>query len=577
MLDTVRTEVIGNALRLVTEEMGVAVVRSSFSSFIQESVEASASILDSEGRLLSAGHETNPLHSSSLRCGIRSIIEDFPLEAMQPGDVYVMNDPFRGGIHSNDLLVLRPVFADAHPAYFTGTLVHVADLGGAAAGGLPANATDFFGEGLLLPPVPLYIAGEENADVVRILSHNTRMPENLLGDIRGLVAGANVGAVRMQELLERFGVAPLAEAVESLLDQSAQLMEHALRAVPDGTYEGGFDIDDDGSGDPREYAVRVTLTVEDGKVDVSFAGTSPQARGIINAAYSQVLGSTLFGLRACVGMNLPLNEGSFRPLTIDLPLGTLVNPRSPAACNGRIVTCTAIIEAIVSALSKAREELAMAASGIVHIYTLGGSSPDTRQWGYLGVEMGGSGARFGMDGPDASSAAMFGSGRSTTDVEPLEARYPILVERAGLLRDSGGAGEWRGGMGTETVVRVLSDARVTVRTDRVRLAPPGLDGGRPGVTGGYAIRRASGRTIALPGKAMNVPMEVGDALIMRTTGGGGVGSPHRRERQLVLEDLRSGAVSRSAAEAIYGVGLNGASDARESGGDSAMARRRNGK
>jgi len=577
MLDTVRTEVIGNALRLVTEEMGVAVVRSSYSSFIQESVEASASILDAQGRLLSAGHETNPLHSSSLRCGIRSIIEDFPLDTMHAGDVYVMNDPFRGGIHSNDLLVLRPVFANALPLYFTGTLVHVADLGGAAAGGLPANATDFFGEGLLLPPVPLYVAGEENSDVVRILAHNTRMPENLLGDIRGLVAGANVGAMRMQELLERFGVEPLADAVEGLLDQSARLMEHALRAVPDGSYEGGFDIDDDGSGDSREYTVKVRLTVKDGKVDVSFDGTSAQARGIINAAYSQVLGSTLFGLRACVGMNLPLNEGSFRPLTINLPLGTLVNPRSPAACNGRIVTCTAIIEAIVSALSKAREELAMAASGIVHIYTLGGSGPASGQWGYLGVEMGGSGARFGMDGPDASSAAMFGSGRSTTDVEPLEARYPIIVERSGLLRDSGGAGQWRGGMGTETVVRVLDDARVTVRTDRVRLAPPGLDGGRPGVTGGYAIRRASGRTVALPGKAMNVAMEVGDALIMRTTGGGGVGLPEQRERQLVLEDLRSGAVSRSAAESIYGVGASSASNVHAPRGDGETERRRNGK
>ena len=554
MLDAVRTEVIENALRLVTEEMGVAVVRSSFSSMIQESVEASASILDAEGRLLSGGHETNPLHSSSLRCGLRSIIEDFPLDTMQVGDVYVMNDPFRGGIHSNDLLVLKPVFADGRPAYFTGTLVHVADLGGAAAGGLPANATDFFGEGLLLPPVPLYTAGEENVPIVRIICHNSRMPENLLGDVRALVAGVNVGAMRMEELLERFGVATLADAVEALLEHSEQLMAHALRVIPDGRYEGHFTIDDDGSGDDREYQVRVALTVNDGRVDIGFDGTSAQARGIINAAYSQVLGATLFGIRACVGMNLPLNEGSFRALTINLPIGTLVNPRSPAACNGRIVTCTAIIEAIVSALSKARQELAMAASGIVHIYTLGGMDAGGRPWGYLGVEMGGSGARFGLDGPHASSAAMFGSGRSTTDVEPLEARYPVIFERSGLLQDSGGPGEWRGGMGTETVVRVLTDAQVTVRTDRVRLAPPGLAGGRPGVTGGYGVRRSSGRTVALPGKAMNVPLQSGDALIMRTTGGGGVGPPERRQRRLVLDDLRSATVSRRVATDIYAVG-----------------------
>jgi N-methylhydantoinase B len=568
MLDAVRMEVIDNALRLVTEEMGAAVVRSSFSSMIQESVEASASILDAGSRLLSAGHETNPLHSSSLRCGLRSIIEDFPLDIMRPGDVYVMNDPFRGGIHSNDLLVLKPVFADGGPAYFTGTLVHVADLGGAASGGLPANATDFFGEGLLLPPVPLYTAGEENEPIVRILSHNSRMPENLLGDVRALVAGVNVGAARMQELLDRFGIATVGEGVEALLDHSAQLMAHALRVIPDGRYDGHFTIDDDGSGDGREYEVHVTLDVRDGHADIGFEGTSAQARGIINAAYSQVLGSTLFGVRAFVGMNLPLNEGSFQPLDIHLPLGTLVNPRSPAACNGRIVTCTAIIEAILSALSAARRELAMAASGIVHIYTLGGAEPTGSQWGYLGVEMGGSGARFGLDGPHASSAAMFGSGRSTTDVEPLEARYPVIFERSGLLQDSGGPGQWRGGMGTETVVRVLTDARVTVRTDRVRLAPPGLAGGRPGVTGSYAVSHKSGRTVALPGKAMNVPLEAGDALIMRTTGGGGVGPPERRERALVLDDLRSGTVSRRAATDIYGVGAMGATD----GGDGSEGR-----
>ena len=543
MLDSVRTEVIANALKLITEEMGMSVVRSSFSTMIQESVEASAAILDCDGQLVSAGIATVPMHSSSLRCGLRSIIEDFPLESMRRGDVYVMNDPYRGGIHSNDLLVLKPVFVGEGPKYFAGTLVHVADLGGASSGGLPANVTDFFGEGLLLPPVPLYLEGEENSTVFRVLSHNSRMPANLLGDVRALVSGANVGVARLEELLDRFGNATIDEAVRVLLRHSEQLMGAALKRIPRGRYEGSFRIEDDGSGDGREYEVRVALTARGETIDVDLEGTSSQATGIINAAYSQTMAAVLFGIRACVGLNLPLDEGNFRRITMNLPFGSLVNPRPPAACNGRIVTATAIIEAIIAALSQADPRLEMAASGIVHIYTLGGTDAANRHWGFLGVEMGGSGARHGADGTDAASASMFGGGRSTTDVEPLEARFPVVFERSQLLADSGGPGRWRGGVGTETIVRVLAPATVTVRTDRVRLAPPGLRGGQPGRTGGYAIRRTSGRVDRLPGKSMNVRMAPGDALIMRTTGGGGVGSPKRRSAKAVEADLRGGLVT----------------------------------
>lgn len=553
MVDSVRTEVIANALRLVTEEMGVAVVRSSFSTMIQESVEASASILDADGQLVMAGMETVPLHSTSLRCGLRSVIEDYPLEGMRPGDVYVMNDPFRGGIHSNDLLVLKPLFIGGAPRLFTGTLVHVADLGGASSGGLPANVTDFFGEGLLLPPVPLYVAGEESTPVFRILAHNSRMPQNLLGDVRALVAGANVGVARLEQLVERFGAATLEEAVAEILARSERLMAAALGRIPPGRYQGSFRIEDDGSGNGREYEVRTTVEARGDRVEVDLAGTSSQATGIINAAYSQAMAAVMFGLRAGVGLTLPFDEGSFRRVTMHLPWGSLVNPRAPAACNGRIVTATAIIEAISAALATADERLAMAASGIVHIYTVGGTDPEGRLWGFLGVEMGGSGARVGLDGPDAVSAAMFGSGRTTTDVEPLETRYPVLFERSSLWPDSGGPGRWRGGVGTETVVRVLEETTVTVRTDRVRLAPPGLAGGRPGRLGGYAVRRANGQVERLPGKAMNVRLAPGDALIMRTTGGGGVGRPSRRSRAAVRADVRDGLVSASAARRDYGL------------------------
>jgi N-methylhydantoinase B len=330
------------------------------------------------------------------------------------------------------------------------------------------------------------------------------------------------------------------------------MMGQAIRQIPRGKYRSSFRIDDDGSGNGLEYEVVLTVTANGDSIEVDFEGTSDQAAGIINSSYSQTMAATMFGIYACVGLDLPLDEGSFRRVSMNLPFGSLVNPRAPAACNGRIVTGTAIVEAVLAALSQADEQLAMAASGIVHVYTMGGRDEDGRHWGFLNVEMGGSGARFGLDGPDAVSAAMFGGGRLTTDVEPLESRFPVLFERSSLLRDSGGPGRWRGGVGTETVVRVLEEASVTVRTDRVRLAPPGLAGGEPGRPGSYAIRRANGRTDRLAAKAMNISLAEGDVLIMRTTGGGGVGKPSERDRSALERDVRGKLVSPRAAREEYG-------------------------
>lgn len=552
MLDRVRIEVIRNALRLAAEEMGTAVVRASFSSIIQEMAEASACVLTADGRLV---HGPQPIHSSSLRLGLRAIVEDFPLDTMVEGDVYVTNDPYRGGIHANDLLVIKPVFVGVRPAYFTATLVHVADLGGASAGGLPANVTDFYGEGLLLPPVKLYDAGEPCTPVFRILEHNTRLPKNLLGDVQALVSGANVGAMRIAEVLDRFGADAVAEAVDAVLAHSEALAADAVARIPAGTWRGEFHIDDDGSGSGKEYVVRVALSARDGRLALDFDGTSPQADGIINAAVSQVYAAIVGALRACLGAEFPIDEGAYRCLDVTLPEGTLVNPRKPAACNGRVVTANATFEAIVQALAQATPELAMAASGIVHIFTLGGVDATGTQWGYLSVEMGGAGARVGLDGLDGASLPM-GMGRVSGDVEPLEARYPILVERNGLFADSGGPGRWRGGVGTETFVRLLAPARVTVRTDRLRLPPPGLDGGAPGRPGGYEIHRAAradapAHVEQLPGKAMNIALGEGDVLVMRTTGGGGVGDPRDRDPALLADDLRRGVVTSAAAAVDY--------------------------
>jgi N-methylhydantoinase B len=255
------------------------------------------------------------MHAASLRCSLPSLLEDVPAASMQPGDVFVLNDPYRGGIHANDLIVFRPILADGRVAFFAGTLVHVADVGGVAAGGLAALATDTFGEGLLLPPVHLARGGEPAADVRRIVARNSRVPDKVLGDVDALVAGVHVIAARVEDLLARHGVDRLDAFVDAWLVETERRMRTELAALPAGTYHGSFVIDGDGVEPGRTFGVQVAVTCRDGAVEVDFAGTATQARGAINASVSQALSGVVYGIRCFVDPTIPMNEGCWRPIT----------------------------------------------------------------------------------------------------------------------------------------------------------------------------------------------------------------------------------------------------------------------
>src|SRR5207302_1446234 len=244
--DAITLEIVRSAVTVAAEEASIVVVRAAYSMFIQEGADACAALLDADGRLVAQSTATTLMHGASLRASLPSLVEDHPLDTMRPGDVFVMNDPYRGGIHANDLIVFRPVFGADGVCYFGGTLIHVADLGGVSVGGLAALATDTFAEGLLLPPVRLYSAGEPDTTVTRILERNSRAPTKVMGDVRALVAGANVLARRTEELLVRYGEAGLRELVGRLMGQAETRMRDELRAIPPGTYHGSFVVDNDG-------------------------------------------------------------------------------------------------------------------------------------------------------------------------------------------------------------------------------------------------------------------------------------------------------------------------------------------
>lgn len=562
---TVTAEVIRGALLVAVEQASNVVVRSAHSTFIQEGADACAALLDSRGRLVAQSTATSLMHSSSLRCSLPAILESFPLEHMQPGDVYALNDPYLGGIHANDVLVFRPIFTGEQPTFFAGTLVHVADLGGAVAGGLSSLAGDTFAEGLLLPPVRLYRAGVEMADVWRILGRNSRTPGKVVGDVHALVAGTHVLAESVLRLDARYGV-ELPRFVDSHLAATEQLMRRELASLQPGRYTGAFTIDTDGLAKDRQYQVRVTVDViRDQQADESsgaaasirldFSGTSPQSPGAINSSVSQTLSGVVYAVRCLLDPTLPMNEGCFAPIEVVLPPGSLVNPDPPAACGGRLVTVAAAVEAVLDALSPARPDHAVAASGLIHVYTLGGQG-----WVTMLYEFGGIGARAGSDGPDANGPYFLGGRSVIPQIEPLESQYPLLIHSARLRTDSGGAGQWRGGLGAHMDIEVLEDAVLTVRGDRIELPPPGRSGGQAGAPGFHRVLHADGSQTELATKQINVPLTAGDRFQLATSGGGGLGDPADRRPDLIATDVQAGRVSAQMAEDVYGWRPAGAQD-----------------
>lgn len=553
--DTVTTEVIRSALAVAVEEASIVVVRSSHSTFIQEGADACAALLDARGQLVAQSMATSLLHGSSLRCSLPSLLEDVPIETMEPGDVFAMNDPYRGGIHANDIIVFRPVFAAGRVAFFTGTLIHVADLGGVAAGGLASLAGDTFAEGMLLPPVRLYRRGERVDDVARIIARNSRAPGAVTGDVSALVAGVNVAAARVEQLVERYGIDTVQRVSDAWLDYTEARMRDELRKLPAGTYQGAFRIDSDGVS-RRSFDVAVTTTVGDGAVVLDFSGTSDQSAGAINSSYSQSLSGAIYAVRCFVDPTIPMNEGCFRPVEFQAPPGTLVNPAPPAACGGRIVTVAAAIEAILRSLGGARPELATASSGVVHVLTIAGADR-ARPWLTMLYEFGGIGARHGSDGPDATGAFFLGGRSSIPQIEPIEGQHPLRVRHTRLRVDSGGAGRWRGGLGVEVAIEVLADVVVSVRGDRMVLPPPGADGGDDGGAGFAHVEREDGSIERLAAKQWAVPLRAGEVLVVATSGGGGLGPPHRRDPALVVADVDAGRITAAAALDRYGVVLVG--------------------
>ena len=548
--DAVEDDVVRYGLLVAAEEAAIAVVRAAHSQFIVEGSDAGIGLLDRQGQLIAQAAATSILHSGGIVEQLRAVLEDFAVEAMQPGDVFITNDPYRGGVHANDVMLCRPVFVDGAVRYFTASLIHVLDLGGSAHGGINAAALETFEEGLQLPPLYWHRAGVRNDDLVRLIELNSRSPAATIGDIDALAAGTLVAAQRVEAMIREHGADAFDAIVVRYLDATEQQTRAEIRAIADGVYRGSAVIDDDGINPGRTYEIHVEVRVADDAIELDFEGTSPQVRAPINSSASQAYDAAMFAVRCFLDKDIPTNSGSFRPVTASFPSGSLLNPDPPNPCGGRMMAVYAIVDAIIEALSVAVPQRRIARSGILQGFSVAGIGAS--YWLHNSYDFGGVGARVGKDGVDATGLH-FGVGRNgIPQVEPVERRCRLRVEAVELIVDSGGAGEWRGGLGARTVFRLLDDCLVSVRTDRFRSPPEGIDGGHPARAGAFFRVTANGERIEIGSKAVNVRLDQGDAFVMETSGGGGVGDPRRRSAAAIAADLRAGKISRTAALEVYG-------------------------
>jgi N-methylhydantoinase B len=551
VVDPITTEVIRNKLEGIANEMELTLLKSSFSPIVKEGLDTSASLFTVNAETLAQACAI-PVHLATLIPTIQAMLRKYPLETMREGDAYILNDPYCGGTHLPDIAIMTPVFHRGRVIAMSATMTHHGDVGGYSPGSLPTNSTEIYQEGLRIPPLKFREAGEYNDTLVTLLRQNTRLPDTLMGDLNAQLAACNVGARRLQELADIYGADLLMAIFEELLDRSEIMTREALRKIPEGTYRYVDTMDNDGIDLDRPIRVEVAVTVKDGTISFDLGGTSAQVKGPMNCVPSGSQAAAYFAVRVLTDPTIPTNGGCFRPVRLNLPPGSLANPIEPAPVNARTSTIKRIATSMVSALAQVLpDRVGAPAAGTLLVVAFGGRQADGKRFIVGELIAGGSGAAAGSDGvgvvdTDASNCM-------NLPAEAMEMEAPIRLHRVALRRDSGGAGEFRGGLGVVREYEILADGvSFTHRGERHFSAAPGLEGGLPGASARSVIRRADGSEEIIPSKALTV-LNKGDRVIVETPGGGGYGDPRRRAR--IAEDVADGKVSAEAAHAVYGAGI----------------------
>ncbi|KTG11091.1 5-oxoprolinase [Haloprofundus marisrubri] len=516
-IDAVTLEIVRNQLEGVAEEMGQVLITSSYSPNIKERRDCSTALFDAEGRLV-AQAEHIPVHLGAMPASVAAILDRDP----KPGDVFVLNDPFEGGTHLPDVTMVSPVAVDDEILGYAVSRAHHADVGGMTPGSMPAGAREIFQEGLRLPPVRLVSGGEVVDDVMNVLLANVRSPSERRADFRAQIAANDRAQSRVADLVSEHGRTQLLAAFDAVIDYSRQRITSELAELPDGTYRATDAMEGDGVTDD-DVPIEVEVEISGAEVRVDFAGTADQVAGNVNAPLAVAKSAVYFVVRAVTDPDIPPNQGCYDPISVSAPEGSLLNPVPPAAVvGGNVETSQRVTDTVLTALADAApDRIPAQGQGTMNNLIIG--NRDAGGFTYYETIAGGFGARPTKDGMDGVQVGM--TNTLNTPVEAMEAEYPLRVERYAFRQDSGGDGEFRGGLGVERAVTVDVDSTVSLLTERRRTAPAGVAGGGPGAVGENLVGDES-----VPAKTTR-EIPAGTTVTVRTPGGGGYGDPADRDME----------------------------------------------
>ncbi len=552
-VDPITLGVIWGAFQSIAVEIGTTVHKTAYSEQAREGQDFSVAVFDAKGRMVAQG-PYSPGHMGAMSFAVKNALTAHPVETLRPGDAILLNDPLLGSGHLPDFFVTQPVFHEGALVGFAVNILHHTDVGGQRPGSQGVEGIfDYFQEGLRIPPTKVWREYEEEPGIVGIIAANTRTPEKVLGDLRAQRSALRVGERRLQELAARYGRDVLVQATEEIMARTEANMRRAIAKFPPGVYTFEDFLDDYGPG-TEPLRVAVTVTVAHDSMVIDYEGSSPQTASGMNSYINYTRSYSYAAVKCLTDPFGPMNEGALRPIVVRAPEGSFLNPRPPAGGGPRAIICYRTFESVIGALAKAVPARVAAAASHMANPTFGGWDR-ARQRRCVAYELvlSGTGARATKDGCEAMAWAF---NAANIPVEAQEANQPIVVERFELLRDSAGAGKFRGGCGIRRDMRFLVDeGQLTNLSDRQTFPPYGLFGGKPGGLGRTVLNPGPGEQV-VHGKASR-EFAYGDVISFQQAGAGGYGDPLEREPGRVLEDVLDDYVSIETARREYGVVIAG--------------------
>lgn len=543
-LDPIGLEIIWRRLIAIADEAATTLVRTSFSPIVRESNDYSCVVFDAGGNAIAENTLGIPSFNAVMSRTLAHILRLRPTPNWRPGDVGITNDPWMASGHLPDVTILAPVFRGDRLLAWVGSIAHMADIGGAL---WSADTREVFEEGLQIPPMLLFRAGTPNEDLLTLMRANVRVPEQVVGDIMAQVAAGETAAARLLELVEETGLGDIDGVSRIVCDRAEVAMRRAIAEIPEGIYRSRLDTD--GTGEEPVH-IEVTVTVRGGEIDVDYTGTSPEVSRSLNTVLNYTEAYTCYPLKCALDPQTPRNEGSYRPIRVSAPEGSILNPRFPSAVHARQLVGHCLSAVLYDALAPALPDRVIADSGSAPSLrvVVSGAWADRRKFTSILFLNGGMGARPTADG---LACTCFPSNVVCGSMEIIEATAPLRIWRKEFTRDSGGAGRFRGGLGQEMELELLSPGPATLSlfVDRVQHPARGILGGRPGAPSHVTL---NGRDEGFPLKGRS-RLVTGDRIHVRYPGGGGYGSPRERVQDALRADLEAEVISEDAAREVYGL------------------------